>query len=107
MKVGKPRDVEGAKNGTKLSRAANFRCLMSDTPMSGDHVKSESKAGRMGARFMAIVVEGERRRAYLASRQTIPMSWDFCELYTLLEGTGSYDGAAKWTAESIEGVAAE
>src|SRR5687768_7385356 len=31
VKVGKPRDPEVAKNGTKLSRGANFRCLMSDT----------------------------------------------------------------------------
>jgi putative DNA methylase len=66
VKVGKPKDAEGAKNGTKLSRGANFRCLMSDAPMSGDHVKSEGKAGRMGARLMAIVAEGERGRVYLA-----------------------------------------
>ena len=34
------------------------------------------------------------------------MSWDYCELNPLLRGTGSYDGAARWTAESIDGVAA-
>ena len=34
VKVGKPRDVEAAKNGTKLSRGANFRCVMSGTPIS-------------------------------------------------------------------------
>jgi putative DNA methylase len=28
VKVGKPTDPEGAKNGTKLSRGANFQCLM-------------------------------------------------------------------------------
>src|SRR5207237_5447943 len=26
VKVGKPKDAEGAKNGTKLSRGANFQC---------------------------------------------------------------------------------
>jgi putative DNA methylase len=63
VKVGKPKDA--AKNGTKLARA-NFSCLMSGTPISGDYIKAEGKAGRMGARLMAIVAEGERGRVYLA-----------------------------------------
>ena len=63
--VGKPVDAEGAKNGTKLSRA-NFACLMSGTPVSGDYIKAEGKEGRMGARLMAIVAEGDRGRVYLA-----------------------------------------
>ena len=66
VKVGKPKDAEGAKNGTKLSRGANFQCLMSGTPMAPQYIKDEGKAGRMGARLMAIVAEGERRRVYLA-----------------------------------------
>ena len=49
----------------------------------------------------------DRESSYhLFSRQAIPMSWDYCELNALLKGTGSLVGAAKWTAESIEGVAA-
>ena len=66
VKVGKPEDAEAAKAGTKLSRGANFRCLMSGTPMAGDYIKAEGKAGRMGARLMAIVAEGDRGRVYLA-----------------------------------------
>jgi putative DNA methylase len=65
VKVGKPKNAEAAKNGTKLSRGANFSCLMSGTPISGDYIKSEGKAGRMGARMMAIVAEGERGRIYV------------------------------------------
>jgi putative DNA methylase len=233
VKVGKPKDKEGAKNGTKLSRGANFRCLMAGTPIAGDYIKAEGKAGRMGARLMAVVAEGERGRIYLPptdaieavaflakpdwkpetpipsdkrsmftplyglthfhnlfsarqlvalttfadlveeareavrrdflsgrrhddgkalaangsgaaayadaigvylafaiskladrgstictwfterdstrntfARQTIPMTWDYAELNTLLDGTGSFVGAVGWTAESIEGVAA-
>ncbi len=70
VKVGKPKDAEGAKNGTKLSRGANFQCLMSGTPMAGDYIKGEGKAGRMGARLMAIVAEGDRGRVYLAPTPT-------------------------------------
>ena len=66
VKVGKPKDAEAAKSGTKLARGANFQCLMSGTPIAGDYIKAEGKAGRMGARLMAIVAEGERGRVYLA-----------------------------------------
>lgn len=66
VKVGNQQDAEAAKNGTKLSRGANFRCVMSGTPMAGDYVKAEGKAGRMGARLMAIVGEGHRGRIYLS-----------------------------------------
>ena len=66
VKVGKPKDVDGAKNGTKLSRGAHFKCLMSGSPIASDHIYSEANAGRMGARLMAIVAEGERERVYLA-----------------------------------------
>jgi putative DNA methylase len=63
--VGKPKDVESVQAGTKLARGANFRCVMSGTPIVGDYVKAEGKAGRMGARLMAVVTESERGRLYL------------------------------------------
>ena len=66
VKVGAPADATAAKAGTKLSRGANFRCLVSGTPMAGDYIKSEGKAGRMSARLMAIVAAGDRGRVYLA-----------------------------------------
>ena len=69
VKVGKPIDADAAKAGTKLSRGANFRCLMSGTPIAGEYIKSEAKAGRMSARLMAIVAEGDRGRVYLAPTQ--------------------------------------
>lgn len=69
VKVGKPPSAEAAeaaKNGTKLARGANFKCVMSGSPIQGNYIKAEGKAGRMGARMMAIVAEGERGRVYLA-----------------------------------------
>jgi putative DNA methylase len=65
VKVGKPKKAERAKNGTKLSRGANFECLMSGTPIEGDYIKAEGQAGRMDARLMAIVAQGERGRIFL------------------------------------------
>ena len=232
VRAGLPADRGAAKAGTKVSRGT-FRCLMSGTPMGGDHLKAEGQAGRMGARLMAIVAEGDRGRVYLRpnaehlhapavarprwfpegdvparltggtcvpyglttwaklftprqlvalttfsdlvgeamerlrvdaeaaslpddgrplrdggtgatayaeavglylafalskladrgstictwfterdstrntfSRQSIPMTWDYAELNTLLRGTGSFLGAVEWTAESIEGLVA-
>ena len=234
VKVGKPRDADAAKRGTKAGGSGSiFLCLMSGTPMPFEYLRSEAKAGRMGARLMAIVAEGDRGRVYLApnpeheaaarktkphdlpetdlpakalgfrvqeygmikwrdlftprqlvalttfsdlvaeararverdtivaglpddstplrdggtgakayaeavgvylafalskladrgstictwfterdstrntfARQSIPMTWDYAELNTLLAGTGSFLGAVEWTAESIDGVAA-
>ena len=65
VREGPPVDADAAKSGTKLSRGANFRCLMSGTPIAGEYIKSEGKAGRMSARLMAIVSEGDRGRIYL------------------------------------------
>lgn len=64
VKLGKPKDAEVAKNGTKLA-GANFVCIMSGEPIPGDYIKAEGKSGRMSARMMAIVAEGEHRRVYL------------------------------------------
>ncbi len=54
-----------AKAGTKAGRGSNFTCLVSGAPIPGDYVKAEGKAGRMGARLMAVVAEGRRTRLYL------------------------------------------
>ena len=231
VKAGEP--SEEAQHGTKLGRGADFRCLMSGAPISGDYIKAEGQAGRIGARLMAIVAEGDRGRVYIAptgrhetlpfeiappdwrpegdvpprltggtcvpygldqwwklftnrqlvalttfsdlvadareeirrdaaaaslpddgvplreggegataygeavgvylafalskladrgstictwfterdstrntfARQSIPMTWDYAELNTLLGGTGSFVGAVEWTSESAEGIA--
>ena len=232
VRVGSPADPDAAKQGTTAGKRRAFRCVMSGVPVTYDHIRAEGRAGRMGARLMAIVMEGDRGRIYLAptpqheaiaagvsatwmpdmplpdnprdfktpnyglptfadlftsrqlfalttfsdlvgeacecvradatatglpdddrplreggtgatayaeavavylafslskvtdlantivtwrtdressyhlfSKQAIPMSWDYCELNPLLRGTGSYEGAARWTAESIDGVA--
>ncbi|KQB59014.1 MULTISPECIES: DUF1156 domain-containing protein [Acidovorax] len=57
---------ESAQDGTKLGRGANFRCLMSNTPIEPAYIKAEGTAGRIGIKLMAIVAEGARNRVYLA-----------------------------------------
>ena len=61
-----PDELANAKSGTKAARGANFTCIVSGTPIPGDHIKAEGMAGRMGTRLMAVVAKGRRRRVYLA-----------------------------------------
>ena len=66
VKMGSPEDGEAAKLGTTAGKRRAFRCIMSDVPVTYDYIREEGKAGRMGARLMAMVAEGERGRVYLA-----------------------------------------
>ena len=68
VRIGKP--PANAKNGTKLSRGANFRCILSGSPIQPKYIKSEGKEGRLGTRLMAIVAEGKRTRIYLPPEQS-------------------------------------
>jgi putative DNA methylase len=69
VKMGKPKDAEGAKNGTKLARGANFRCLMSEIPIAPAYIKAEGMSDRMSSRLMAIIAEGEKGRVFLPPTQ--------------------------------------
>ena len=55
VKVGKPKDIEAAKRGTKSgSSGSSFLCLISGTPMPFDYLRPEAKAGRMGTRLISV-----------------------------------------------------
>jgi putative DNA methylase len=64
VKLGKPPDIEAARNGTKLSQGS-FRCLLSNTAFRYSYIDDEANAGRMERRLMAIVASGSRGRIYL------------------------------------------
>ncbi len=71
VKVGKPKNPESVKTGTKLSRGANFRCLMSEAPIEYEHIATQGKSGGLGARLMAIVAERDGGRVYLAPTEKV------------------------------------
>lgn len=74
VKVGKPMDTGRVKMGTKSgSSGSSFLCLMSGTPMPFEYLRPEAKAGRMGARLMAIVAEGDRGKVYLSPTAEMEM----------------------------------
>ena len=69
VKVGTP--PLSAKLGTKIGRGANFRCLISDTPMSNEYIRGEFQEGRASTTLMAVVVEGNPGRIYLSPQRNM------------------------------------
>ena len=106
VKLGAAPDPDAAKAGTKLSPGANFRCLMSGSPITGDYIMAEGRATRMGTRLMAVVAEGDRGRVYLpptaeheeAAGRAIPEWRPDVEFFQKALGfrVGNY-GMTKWS----------
>ncbi len=68
-------------DGTVNRRGA--ACVHCGAPIAFDHIREESREGRMGARLMAIVAEGQRGRIYIAPDEVqiaaadVPMPDDY------------------------------
>jgi putative DNA methylase len=69
VRYGKP--PAEAKEGTKLGRGANFKCLMSDSPIEPKFIKDAGLYQKMGQKLLAIVCEGTRGRVYLEPTDSI------------------------------------
>ncbi len=69
VQKGQPKDLERTKTGTKSARGANFRCVMSGSPITAEYIYAEARSGRMGAKLMAMVAETSHGRVYLAPTQ--------------------------------------
>ncbi|MCW5685473.1 MAG: DUF1156 domain-containing protein [Pseudolabrys sp.] len=65
---GTSEEIAAAKEGTKAGRGANFRCLLSDTAITSEHITSSGKSGKMGQVLMAIVAESKGGRAYVSAQ---------------------------------------
>lgn len=55
-----------AKEGTKVGRGGNFRCLVSETHIPVKFIREQGLAGTFKQRLMAIVAEGKSGRVYLS-----------------------------------------
>jgi putative DNA methylase len=58
------RKGKNTSNGTVVRTGA--RCLSCNTPVAFDIVRGEAQTGRMSARLMAIVAEGNNKRVYIS-----------------------------------------
>lgn len=65
---------KATREGTVNRRGAT--CVHCDAPMAFDHIREESREGRMGAKLMAIVAEGQRGRIYIAPDEAQMMAAD-------------------------------
>lgn len=66
VKLGKPKKLDSAAQGTTAGKWQAFRCLMSNEPITYDYIRAEGTAGRLGTRLMAIVADGPKGRVYLS-----------------------------------------
>lgn len=62
---GTKEELAAAGTGTKVGRG-NFRCIISGTAITADYVKKCGQAGRMGQMLMAIAVDSEGGRSFVA-----------------------------------------
>ncbi|MGY4573738.1 DUF1156 domain-containing protein [Bradyrhizobium sp. USDA 3256] len=61
--------LERANEGTKAGRGANFRCLLSDTAITIEHVRGFANSHGLGSVLIGIVAEGKRGRVYLSPNE--------------------------------------
>lgn len=72
---------KATQDGTVNRRGAT--CVHCGAPIAFDHIREESREGRMGAKLMAIVTEGQRGRIYIAPDEVqiaaadVPMPDDY------------------------------
>ncbi|MEX1663530.1 DUF1156 domain-containing protein [Thioclava sp. 15-R06ZXC-3] len=65
QRKGSKEEIAKSKKGTKVGQA-NFRCILSDAPISGAYVDAAASRGEMGRVLLAVAAEGKRGRVYLS-----------------------------------------
>jgi putative DNA methylase len=71
VRIGKPKQANALKRGTRAGKAQDFLCLMSGVPVPRAYIREEGRAGRLGTRLMAVVAEGERGKVYISPTEQI------------------------------------
>jgi len=59
-------EMKLAKQGVKVGRGANFRCLFSGSTITPDHVRRSAKNGLMGQKLICIIVQHGNVRLHLS-----------------------------------------
>jgi len=59
VRVGRPKNAEATLKGTSAGKRKAFVCLLSNVPITYEYIRNEAKSGRLGARLMAVVVQGD------------------------------------------------
>ena len=72
VKLGTP--PTDALNGTKVGRGGNFKCLLSESPISVNEIRRQGKSGTFKQRLMAVIAEGKSGRVYLSPDEGIEMA---------------------------------
>ncbi len=69
VRTGKPSGEykEVVESGTKLGRGCKFRCILSDTLIPEEHIKSAGQSGKLGVTLLAAVCGGTRGRVYISA----------------------------------------
>ena len=64
-KGGTREEISKASLGTKVGRGANFRCLLSGSAITRDHVKAAGEGSELGQQLLAVVANGPKGKLYL------------------------------------------
>jgi len=69
VKTGSPtkEEIASAKLGTRAGKAQAFRCILTNTPIQRPYIQSQGKAGRLGKRLVAIVIQCKGGKKYVAA----------------------------------------
>jgi putative DNA methylase len=78
-KTGTKLEWEEAKKGTKSGAGSNFRCLLSDSAITSEYVRSEASKGNMGQMLVAVVAKGSNGRIFVPGTDEQRMVAESCE----------------------------
>lgn len=86
----------GDTDGTMSGRSGGT-CVACGFLAPTDYIKSEGRSGRLGARLMAVVAEGNRRRVYVAATHEHERASDVERPANIPNVKLGYDPRALWT----------
>lgn len=93
----------GLPTGQRLSDQGSGASAYADAVATYLAFALSAVTDRSSAHVSWVIQRESTRNTF--TRQALQMVWDFVEMNTLLEGTGSYHNAVEWTVESLDATA--